>query len=149
MVPDSLSAVERLAEGQFAQHMAENYPRHVATLKRQLTLRVKSLAEAVVIEMRDPACPCRQKLSSMLDAMLPPGRLIDLQQSEGRITAFIEGEYAQLAQQRGKVITGRGQAVHPAQWKRHLLRILPVECSNGKAWFPSSVIWQDIRHVSA
>ncbi|WP_313913925.1 hypothetical protein [Tahibacter sp.] len=95
-VGDSLSAVERSAVGQFAQRLAEKHPEQVASLKRQVTQRVVPLVEAVVAEMRDPACPCRQKLSQMLDATLPPGRLADLLQPGGRLTTFIEGKYAEV-----------------------------------------------------
>ncbi len=95
-VGDSLSAVERSAVGQFAQRLADNHPEQVASLKRQVTQRVVPLVEAVVAEMRDPACPCRQKLSQMLDATLPPGRLADLLQPGGRLTTFIEGKYAEV-----------------------------------------------------
>jgi hypothetical protein len=95
-VGDSLSAVERSAVGQFAQRLADNHPEQAAALKRQVTQRVVPLVEAVVAEMRDPACPCRQKLAQMLDATLPPGRLADLLQPGGRLTAFIEGKYAEV-----------------------------------------------------
>ncbi len=95
-VGDSLSAVERSAVGQFAQRLADNHPEQAAALKRQVTQRVVPLVQAVVAEMRDPACPCRQKLAQMFDAKLPPGRLADLLQPGGRLTAFIEGKYAEV-----------------------------------------------------
>lgn len=37
----------------------------------------------------------------------------------------------------------------PAQWKRHLLRVLPVECSNGEIVVSVIVVSQAIRHGSA
>lgn len=92
----SLDAVERSAIGQFTQRLADQHPAPAAALQRQLQERVAPLVEAVVVEMRNPDCPCRRQLVAWVGT-LPPGRLAELLQPGGRLTGFIQAKYAEVA----------------------------------------------------
>lgn len=94
---ESLQAIERTRIGQFAQRLAERHPEQAEAVRRQMRERLVPLVEAVVAEMRDPDCPCRQKLATSVG--LESGtRLLDLLQSGGeRLTAFIRTKYAEVA----------------------------------------------------
>jgi hypothetical protein len=96
-VGQSLQALERTRIGEFAQRLVEQHPEQAEAVRRQLREQLVPYVEAVVAEMRDPNCPCRQQLAAAV-GLEPGGRLVDLLQSGGeRLTAFIRAKYNEVA----------------------------------------------------
>ena len=94
---ESLTALERTRIGQFAARLAEQHPEQAESLRRQMRERLIPFVEAVVAEMRDPDCPCRQKLAAMLDVDAGTG-LVDLLQAGGeKLTALVRTKYLETA----------------------------------------------------
>lgn len=93
----SLLAMERSRIVQFAHRLAEQRPELAEAARERLRARLVPIVEAVILEMRDPDCPCRRQLASAT-ALEPDKSLHDaLQSGRERLTGFIHTKYVETA----------------------------------------------------
>lgn len=93
----SLLAMERTRIGQYAQKLAGRYPEQAEHARREVRERLVPIVTAVIVEMRDPGCPCRRELAAAM-ALEPSGPLLDgLRPAGERLTEFVRTKYLEVA----------------------------------------------------